>query len=364
MTKTGGGDDCDIAAADAGSKLGARSNRSQIASLHGSKKIVTALTARARTTLTSSKPPVPETAPHGYVITKPVKGSSIPADYSFVATQDELYVPIAVRKPNGSGPFPAITMGSGEGRRGMLHIEEEVERTAAMQDRMIARGYVVAYVNYRNEIPHLYEELQEQPQNLRDDISGGRRTLKSNPTLDHQDLIAAIRYLQTLPYVSKEAIGAIGASHSGEMILKAASEFAFGAGVCVEPAAHEFLSVNTGPTAPRRGTEIQYQDVEIARKNADKGKAMERIRRIHTPILIFGRETDHLQGIFKLTHEWLREAGKDSTWSSFDHSVHGYVFIPCRPDGSYRPDPIQQEAFETFIGFFDRHLKHSPASVR
>ena len=140
------------------------------------------------------------------------------------------------------------------------------------------------------------------------------------------------------------------------MILKAAAEYDFAAGVCIEPAAHEFLSVNTGPMAPRKGTEIQYNDIEVVRRNADKAKAMERIRRINTPVLVFGREKDHLQGIFELTHEWMKGAGKDVTWVSFDHPVHGYVFISPQ-DGSYQPDPIQEKTFEIFMSYFDKHLK-------
>src|SRR5207245_2394224 len=131
-------------------------------------------------------------------------------------------------------------------------------------------------VNYRNEIPYAYEQ-SKPPQNLPDSISGERRMLKSGPTLDHEDLIAIIRYLQTLPYVDKNAVGAMGVSHSGEMIMKASSEYTFGAGVCIEPANHEFLTVDTGPNAPRKGTEIQYNDIEVARKNANKTEGMERI---------------------------------------------------------------------------------------
>lgn len=305
----------------------------------------------------SGKSPAPETPAHGYVITKPVKGSDIPADYTFVLTQDEIYLPIAVRKPKGHGPFPVITMGWAEGKRGMRKVEELVERLAPMQDRMIARGYVLVTVNYRNEIPYLYEQLQQLAQNLPDSISGERRTLKSHPTLDHEDLIATMRYLKSVPYVDKNAIGAMGVSHSGEMILKAAAAYNFDAGVCIEPAAHEFLSVNTGPTAPRIGTEIQYTNMEVARKNADKTKAMERIQRMNTPMLIFGRDTDHLQGIFKLTNEWMHEADKDVTWVSFDHRVHGYVFINAQPDGSYKPDPIQEKTFEILMSYFDKRLK-------
>jgi dienelactone hydrolase len=262
-----------------------------------------------------------------------------------------------VRKPKGNGPFPAITMGWGEGREGMKKVEDLSERLTQMQDRMIARGYVVVTVNYRNEIPYAYEQSKPS-QNLPDSISGDRRMLKSGPTLDHEDLIAIIRYLQTLPYIDKNAVGAMGVSHSGEMIMKASSEYTFAAGVCIEPADHEFLTVNTGSDAPRKDNEIQYNDIEVARKNANKAEAMARIQRINTPILIFGRDTDHQQGIFKLTYEWMKEAGKDVQWASFNHPVHGYVFIFNQPDSSYQPDEIQQKTFGIFMDYFDKHLKH------
>jgi dienelactone hydrolase len=243
-------------------------------------------------------------------------------------------------------------------------VEELTQRLAGMQDRMIARGYVVVTVNYRNEIPHLYEQLSGAAQNLPDSVSGEQRTLKSQPTLDHQDLIAVIRYLKTLPYVDENAIGAMGVSHSGEMILKAAAEYDLAAGVCIEPAAHEFLSVNTGPDAPRKASEIQYNDIELVRKNANKPAAMDRIRRINTPILILGRDADHLQGIFELTAAWMKEAGKDVTWRSFDHPVHGYVFIFEQADGSHRPDATQEKTFNMLMSFFDQHLKQSHAAVQ
>jgi len=300
----------------------------------------------------------PELPPHGYVITRPVRGSDIPADYTLVLTRDEIYVPIGVRKPKGAGPFPVITMGRGDGRGGVPHVEEQIGRLAPMQERMLARGYVVVYLNYRNEIPHLYEEI-DRAENLPDDVSGSdRRTLKSAPTLDSDDFIAILRYLRTLPYVDANAIGAVGVSHGGEMILKVAAETnLLAAGVAIEGASHEFLSVNTGPDAPRKGTEIQYQDIEVVRRNADKARAMARIRRITTPILHIGRDHDHLQGIIRLAHEWMLEAGKDSAWVSFDHPDHGYPFIYAADDGSYAPHPFQQRAFDIFMDYFDQRLK-------
>jgi len=108
-----------------------------------------------------------------------------------------------------------------------------------------------------------------------------------------------------------------------------------------------FLTVNTGPTAPRKDNEIQYNDIEVARKNANKPEAMERIQRIHTPILIFGRDTDHQQGIFKLTYEWMKEAGKDVQWASFNHPVHGYVFIMINRTDHISRNEIQQKTFRS-----------------
>lgn len=311
-------------------------------------------------------PPAAETPIHSYIVSKTIRGASTGVDLTFVLTRDEVYVPIAIRKPPGNGPFPAILMGSGNGAGGMPEVERQVGRLGPMTDQMLARGYVVAYAEYRNEIPYLYEQI-DRAENLADNISGGQRTLKSNPTLDSDDFISIIQYLQSLPYVDKDAVGAYGVSHSGELMLKAASQITFGAAVPNEGAAHEFLSVNTGATAPRKGTEIQYQDIKVVKKNADKSKAMERIRRIKTPFLHLGRDDDHLQGIFLLVHEWMKEAGKDSTWVSFDHPVHGYGFIYADKSGAYKPDPIQQKAFEVVMAFFDKHLKHAhrtPTSER
>ena len=133
----------------------------------------------ARAQLSTGKAPAESIVTHGYVLaSKPIKGSTIPAEQAFVLTRDEIYVPIIIRKPKGDGPFPVITMGSGEGREGMKKVEALAESLSQMQDRMLARGYVVVTLNYRNEIPYAYEQ-SKPPQNLPDSISGERRMLKS-----------------------------------------------------------------------------------------------------------------------------------------------------------------------------------------
>ena len=162
--------------------------------------------------MSTPHPTANELPPHGYTITKPVPGSDIPADYTFVLTRDEIYVPVAVRKPKGNGPFPCITIGRGNGRGGLPLVEQKVATYAEMLDRMIARGFVVVYVNYRNEIPYHYE-TRSFARNVADDISGEGRTLKSEPSVDSDDLQSIIKYVRTLPYVKPDKVGKIGRAH-------------------------------------------------------------------------------------------------------------------------------------------------------
>ena len=52
----------------------------------------------------------------------------------------------------------------------------------------------------------------------------------------------------------------------------------------------------------------------------------ERIAPIRTPMLVMGRDDDHLQGIFRVSYDVLAEAGKEVAWVSWDHPLHGYIF--------------------------------------
>lgn len=292
-----------------------------------------------------------------FVITRPIPNSDQTFDLHFVQSRDQIYLPLGVRKPDGEGPFPAILMGRGNGVHGVAKVEEQLYMMEPMIDRMVARGYVVAFANYRNEIPFAYNQI-DRSENSFDDMSGGDRTLKSTASLDSDDFISLVQHLQALPFVDEKSVGTIGVSHSGELMHKAASRIDFGAAIPIEPAAHEFLAVDT-TKAPRKGRTMMLDNVEIVKSLADKDRAMERINRINTPFLYLGRDRDHLQGLFRLAYEWMAEAGKDATWMSFDHPVHGYAFHYRKEDGSYAPDAMQQEVFEIWMAFFDKHLKHA-----
>ncbi len=68
-----------------------------------------------------------------------------------------------------------------------------------------------------------------------------------------------------------------------------------------------------------------------------------------------GRDSDHLQGIFRVSYELLAAAGKDAEWVSWDHPLHGYI-LPLA-DGDGHPDQIQERAIDGIIAFLDRHMK-------
>jgi hypothetical protein len=135
------------------------------------------------------------------------------------------------------------------------------------------------------------------------------------------------------------------------------------AGVASEPANHEFLDLRLGDAAPvnpqtglRDIEEMQMRNPSWVRARTNLQVAHERIAPIDVPILVMGRDDDHLQGIFRLSYDLLEEGGKDAEWVSWDHPLHGYVF-PLAADGSTIPDQIQERAIDGIVAFLNRYMK-------
>jgi dienelactone hydrolase len=294
-------------------------------------------------------------------LSRKIPTSGTPFELQLVETRDEIYLPLGVRKPTGTGPFPAVIVASGNGIGGFAKIETAMYRLEPMMNEMLKRGYVVAFANYRNEIPQAYNRV-DRAENMEDTISGGARTLKSTATLDSDDYIALIQHVQGLPYVRGKDVGTIGVSHAGELQAKAAAAITWGAGVLIEGASYEFIAVDTDK-APRKDGVMSLEDPTLVKSIADKPRAMERIRRMKTPFLHLGRDKDHLQGVFRTLYDWMVEAGvKESEWVSADHDTHGYGLLYRQEDGSYAPDALQKQNFDRWMGFFDTHL-HNEAGL-
>jgi len=294
------------------------------------------------------------------VVTEAVDGSEIPVHLAYVETIDGLYTPIGIRKPNGDGPFPIILFASGNGGGGMDWVRNATQNQSWTQEQFVKAGYAVAWTRYRAEVELAYAKYGK----LIEDTRQGRQLLNRGP-LEYEDMISIIEFVKTLPYVDPDLVGYMGMSHGGEMAFKITSEYdGLKAAIASEPANHEFLALTPDDTAhinPESGLRdiesMLMRETEKVRGRIDLDIALQRISTISTPILVQGRNTDELQGIFRVGYELLDEAGKETQWKSYEHDVHGFVYVKRNAAGVYDPDPVQLEGVKDSIAFFDGYMK-------
>lgn len=298
--------------------------------------------------------------PEQVVITEQMEGSDIPVHLMYVPTMDGLYTPIGLRKPAGDGPFPIVLLASGNGGGGMPWIRNWVRTRGYLMEQLLDAGYACAALRYRTEVELGYHEGGRLVRDQRQ----GQEMFNRSP-LEYEDEIAVIEHIKTLPYIDPERVGIVGMSHGGEMVLKITSEYdGVAVGVASEPASHEYLALTPDDTAHvnpetqmRNIEEMQMAEVEKVRARIDTKVAQERIAGIDTPILVMGRDEDHLQGIFRTSYELLAEAGKEAEWVSYDHPLHGYIYPLLGDDGQYEVNDVQHEAISGVIAYLDRYLK-------
>ena len=302
-----------------------------------------------------------EIDPERVVITEPVPGSKYPVHLTYVELLDGVYAPIGLRMPAGAAPHPAVLLGRENGGGGMAWVREATRNMGYIQERLLEAGYACAWLRYRAEVELGYNNGGR----LVEDVRQGRQLLNRSP-LEYEDEIAIIEYVKALPEVDGERVGLMGVSHAGEMILKITSEYG-GARACVacEPASHEFLDLAPDETAfvneetrLRNIEGMMMREVGKVRTRINEELALERMKSIRTPILIMGRDEDHLQGVFRATYDLMVEAGADVEWVSYAHPMHGYIFPERGEDGEYAVDEMQAAAIEECITYLDKHMKN------
>lgn len=297
--------------------------------------------------------------PEHVVVTEPVKGSAFPVHLMYVETIDGMYAPIGLRKPEGPGPFPLVLFASGNGGGGMAFVRDATQNRSWTQEQFLATGYAVAWLRYRAEVDYAYDKIGK----LIEDIRQGRQLLNRGP-LEYEDVIDIAEYVKTLPFIDAGRLGYMGMSHGGEMALKIASEYhGFRAMIASEPASHEFVRLRPDETAginPATGLltveKMLMRDVAKVRPRITEEVAKARVAPIATPIFVQGRDSDELQGIFRVSYDLLAEAGKDAKWVSYVHDAHGFVYPERNAAGVYDPDPVQIQAVKDSIAFFDAHM--------
>jgi len=298
--------------------------------------------------------------PQAIVVTEPVKGSAIPVHLMMIEMIDGVYVPIGLRKPQGRGPFPLVLFASGNGGRGMAWVRDYTQNRSWTQEQFLAAGYAVAWLRYRAEVDYAYDKIGK----LIEDKRQGRQLLNRGP-LEYEDAISIVEHLKTLPDIAADRIGYMGVSHGGEMAFKIASEYqGIRAMIASEPAAHEFLRLRPDATAqinPETGLlnveKMLMREAEKVRPRITEEIAKARMAPIKTPIFVQGRDIDELQGIFRVCYDLLAEMGKDAKWQTYDHDVHGFVYVVRNDKGVYAPDALQVQSIKDSIGWFDKYLK-------
>ena len=298
-----------------------------------------------------------EINPESIILTEMVNGHSV--NLMMVEVWDGLYTPIGVRKPAGDGPFPIVLLASGNGGEGMAWVRESMRNRAYTVDKLVEAGFACAWTRYRTEVELGFNNGGKFIR----DVRQGREMFNRSP-LEYEDQIAIAEYCKCLPWVDGSRVSMIGMSHGGEMVLKMTSEYdGLAAAVASEPASHEFLALKPDDSAfvneetgLRNIEEMQMAEVSKVRRRIDLPVAVKRIESIKTPILVMGRDRDHLQGIFRTSYDLLREGGKDTDWVSYDHDYHGYIFPVRGADGNYVLDAVQEEAISFVLDWLQLKL--------
>ena len=305
------------------------------------------------------KAEIAEIDPQHVVVAEPVRGSDIPVQLMYIEMVDGVYAPIGLRTPSGQGPFPLVLFASGNGGGGMAVVRDFTQNVSWTQEEFLKAGYAVAWMRYRAEVDYAYDKIGRLVEDKRQ-----RRQLLNRGPLEYEDVIAIVKYVKTLPFIAPDRIGYMGMSHGGEMAFKVASEYhGVQAMIACEPAAHEFLRLRPDATArinPETGLldveRMLMREPEKVRPRITEDVARARMEAIKTPIFVQGRNSDELQGIFRVCYDLLVELGKEARWATYEHDVHGFVYVRRNAAGAYAPDAVQRQAVADSIAFFDEYL--------
>ena len=289
-----------------------------------------------------------------------IPGSSRPASVYLAPTLDGLYVPYALRTPADEGEYPFVFLAYGNGGGGVDWLSSRLRTHPYIMERLLDAGYACAWGRYGTEVELGFHHGGPLVVERR----SGMELMNRSP-LEFEDELAILRHAGLHPHVDAGRLGHVGVSHAGEMLFKLSSQYpgVLRAGVASEPANHEFLDLRPetsdfiDPDAKLRNVEeMQMHDTPRVRARCNVPLALERMSSIDVPILVMGRDDDHLQGIFKLSYDLLSESGKDAAWVSFSHPLHGYIFPVNDAEGRVEVDQMQEEAIDAIIAFLDRHL--------
>jgi dipeptidyl aminopeptidase/acylaminoacyl peptidase len=248
-----------------------------------------------------------------------------------------------LRKPPGSGPFPAVVLIHGGITRWPTQRLREYA-LATWPSRFLAAGYVIAAITYRSR--------DVDPQ--------------SREGLD--DAIAAVDYLRRLPYIDANSIAVNGTSGGGDLALFVAADTDVAVIVPEEPASVMFTGI-FNKEFPKKGERFIPGDVfpilaEPSRYYTSRYQEVtrERVARIRCPILIVQGDVHPINRFNReILIPELRVAGKPVEILTYPGEPHSFAFYSV---ANRTPRPaVALKAFDDINAFLRRHLRTQPVPI-
>lgn len=261
-----------------------------------------------------------------------VSEADSPVDMKYIKGKDGLYIAAAIRKPKGTGPFPAVIMFHGApGGRGMEQLVgwSRGDTGGPVWERFLQEGFVVAVADYR----------------------GGDWNVVNVPSNNStataiDDGLSVIEYVRQLAYVDPKQVNLYGVSLGGNLVMFLVSK---------DPSIHAAI---LGAPAPIwfLGAQRSLQPLDLAKLSPDLAVAQGNIDPIRSPMLIMVGTEDRLLPIDVTLHDLLAKAGKQVTMDIYEHGYHDFVL---GPQGQKRPDlqrgeillPAALEALDRSVQF-------------
>jgi dipeptidyl aminopeptidase/acylaminoacyl peptidase len=234
-------------------------------------------------TATTPAMPYVVTAQGREMIAKSALPSDFPSSAQLVTprqvifkAEDDLEIHGQLFEPNSADRHPALIFIHGGSIRQMMlgfHYMDYYHNAYAMNQYLVSRGYVVLSVNYRTGIMY-GRHFREVP-------DGGPRG-----GAEYKDIVAAGRYLQSLPNVDPKRIGSWGGSYGGYLTAMALAHNSdiFAAGVDLH-GVHDWSDF-------REGFPKDAPDREAAMKLAFQSSPNAAISAWRSPVLLIQGDDD------------------------------------------------------------------------
>jgi len=266
-----------------------------------------------------------------------VSEADSPVQQTYIKAKDGVYIAAAIRKPKGSGRYPAIIIFHGApGGRGMEQLVgwSRGDHGGPVWERFLQEGYVVAVADYR----------------------GGDWNLMAVPSktlvTSTDDGLAVVDYSKAQPYVDPDRINLYGVSLGGNLVMNLVSRVPVHSAIVGAPAVMWFLGITMPPPNPDGFKDLK-PDPEISRKN---------IEPVRTPILILVGTADRLMPVAVALHDSLTAAGKTARLEIYENGYHDFCL---GPQGQNRPDLTKGEAlFDSALDALEKSVLFAAGKLK